>query len=294
MNLKRLNDSLRYVDGVLRYHGMNGDILGNNVEEVYNRTGISGFGPKRNNISEREKSVETTKGGVKVGTRMYTLLKIEDIEGFGTVDELQQWFKHSYKQLDSDELEELFADLFNQFNKVMHNWAKVLKSVYPNNETINVHIHTPESSSTLASDFAKYIVQEPNETYGKVNVHFVYNNNDFVSVDATFDVDGYIDYLKSKGHSDDYAINKAIEAKSMLNNSKDVTGKVRLHETPFKGKLSKLREYVHKLDKGENFISGEANLFLDDFVTSGATIKQALRSIGGDPGTSIGVSLFKK
>lgn len=295
MNLKRLEDSLQFRNGKLFYRSMEGDALGNNKESKLDRTGIFGFGVNRNNISVRGKSVDILPSGEPIADRIYSLLQIDEVEGFGTAKEVQKFIKNKFEELDSRSLTELFKDLQWQFDEVMAQATEFIEKLYSKANTVTVRLHSVKSSSHLVKWFIKNLLKEDVYEIGGKEYHLSYGGDDFIkSPKVEFDVEAYVDDVVAKGGDKATAKKQALKYTEELKNDLNADGTLTLHKSSFSSpKRTSLRKYIKFLEKSKDLKRGMADIFIDDFTTTGATIEAAMRELGEKDGSTFGVAMFR-
>lgn len=295
MNLKRLSDSLQYRDGKLYYRSMNGDIAGNNKESKLDRTGIFGFGVNRNKISVRGKSLDVLPSGEPIADRIYSLLQVEGVEGFGDEKKVQKFLKEQFETLDKKSLDDLFRDLQWQFDEVIAQATTFIEELYKNSKEISVRLHSIESSSKLVSWFINKLMEEDIYEVGGKDYVMTYGGHDFKkSTNVYFDTEAYVSDIVESGGDEEEALKEAEEISEDLKNELNEDGTITLHKSSFSNKKRMhLRKYIHFLDTDENLKRGMVDIFIDDFVTSGATIEAAMRKLGERDGSTFGVAMFR-
>lgn len=295
MNLKRLSDSLQYRDGKLYYRSMNGDIAGNNKESKLDRTGIFGFGVNRNKISVRGKSLDVLPSGEPIADRIYSLLQVEGVEGFGDEKKVQKFLKEQFETLDKNSLDDLFRDLQWQFDEVVAQATTFIEKLYKNSKEISVRLHSIESSSKLVSWFINKLMEEDIYEVGGKDYVMTYGGHDFKkSTNVYFDTEAYVSDIVESGGDEEEALKEAEEISEDLKNELNEDGTITLHKSSFSNKKRMhLHKYINFLDTDENLKRGMVDIFIDDFVTSGATIEAAMHKLGERDGSTFGVAMFR-
>ena len=261
MNLKRLYDSLLY----------NNDHWEVTIDD--NPIGITGFGAKHNNIS--------------YSNGVYSLLRITPSEDKEVID-VQKAIKTQYNDFEG-------ADKF--WKILLHQFSIFLTVISSNFESDNVTIRLRymKSSSNLVRDFISRIEDcKINNT----SIHFSRSEDaDFKKGDnITFDSETYFSRLIKHGKSEDEARALVTKAEQLL--KKDIqkaggSGNFKVHNSAFKGSMVQLRSFLRGVAvPSQDLIHNSTfEVIIDDFITSGVTIKDILRQL---PDNSFAVALFKR
>lgn len=277
MNLKRLKDSLRYSPD----RGF-----------VYNSF-------KNENKKFWDAVVPfTTRNQISKSGNIYSLLKIKPLEEEYTKEgkRVKEEFSSKdlievIKSLEFNGIRQLFNDLNRQLSRVLEDWAPTLKELY-NTDTITVAVRHIGSASELTEDFIETI---PNQKAGGVTFIFQDAGGWSKGKNFKFLEDEYADFLRKKHPEYSEAqIRKAVNNGKSKIKSATVDGEIKVKKIPKRN--TQLIEFVEGfLERNPDFdYPAIADMIVDDFVVTGASIKAANRDLNITDGSAIMVGLFRQ
>lgn len=245
--------------------------------------------------------VRPVKGGLgktKDG-KIYKLLKIVKSNGSepATADEIQKLLKENWNSIKGNQ--ELFSDLYDRFYQVLALNLPAWKKVYNNPKTITVSLKIAKSTSDLALEFCETV---PDTVISGVSIKFSAQEAFTKGKNPKFNKEDYKKYLMSKVKSP-----MSEEEAEKASNVGEKEWNAVLERATKEGRdisahsdLPPKRRYLMNYAKDfivrtSNFeYDGMVDVVVDDFVTTGLSIRKMVSAVKIEDGTAIGVALFTK
>lgn len=254
-----------------------------------------------------ESKIDLSEGGVKpiqgglgksADGKFYKLLKVVNSESSepATADEIQEILKRHWSEIKGKD--QLFSDLYDRFYRVLTLNIDYWKKYYNNPRVLTVSLKTIKSSSDLAKEFCMSI---PNTVISGVAIKFSYQEAFEKGKNPTFDREAYKEYLMTKRNP---LSEKEAERVSNVGNKEwqDAVSRaakkgraISAHEdipTYRRYLIEFAREFVVRTESltFESMI----DVVVDDFYTTGMTLRKLVEELKINDGTAIGVALFAK
>lgn len=279
MNLKEVKDSLRRHQGKWIYNSFKYETR----------------------LDLEDGGIRPIQGGVGKSKNgdFYKLLKVVNSESKepATADEIQELLKHHWDEIKGNS--QLFSDLYDRFYRVLALNLDRWKKVYNDPDTITVSLKIIKSSSDLAQEFCETV---PDTVISGVKFEFSLQEAFKKGENPTFSREDYKKFLMTKAKNP-MSEEKAEKASKVGQEEWEAAlARARSNNRSLSASQDFPPERRTLLDYAKDYIvrtdafgyDGMVDIVVDDFVTTGTTLKHMVSDIAIKDGTAIGVALFTK